>query len=45
MVLLQVAAGFVLFFNAWGMINTLAVFQTYSESGELFKASSCRSLG
>ncbi|KAH2258140.1 hypothetical protein KXW26_009625 [Aspergillus fumigatus] len=44
-IVLQVAAGFVLFFNAWGMINTLAVFQTYSESGELFKASSCRSLG
>jgi MFS family permease len=37
---LQVAAGFVLFFNSWGMINTFAVFQTYYESGELFKASS-----
>ncbi|KAF4166998.1 hypothetical protein CNMCM6936_005784 [Aspergillus lentulus] len=37
---LQVAAGFVLFFNTWGMINTFAVFQTYYESGELFKASS-----
>ncbi|GFF40456.1 riboflavin transporter MCH5 [Aspergillus udagawae] len=37
---LQVAAGFVLFFNTWGMINTFAVFQTYYESGEIFKASS-----
>ncbi|GIC89003.1 uncharacterized protein Aud_005404 [Aspergillus udagawae] len=39
---LQVAAGFVLFFNTWGMINTFAVFQTYYESGELFKASSSK---
>jgi MFS family permease len=37
---LQVAAGFVVFFNTWGMINTFAVFQTYYESGELFQASS-----
>ncbi|KAJ5587825.1 uncharacterized protein N7459_003590 [Penicillium hispanicum] len=37
---LQVAAGFMLFFNTWGMINTFAVFQTYYESGELFEASS-----
>ncbi|KAL4778457.1 major facilitator superfamily domain-containing protein [Aspergillus varians] len=37
---LQVAAGFLLFFNTWGMINTFAVFQTYYESGELFEASS-----
>ncbi|GES65077.1 monocarboxylate permease-like protein, mch4 [Aspergillus terreus] len=37
---LQVAAGFVLFFNTWGMINTFAVFQTYYERGELFEASS-----
>ncbi|KAJ6167157.1 hypothetical protein N7470_002604 [Penicillium chermesinum] len=37
---LQVAAGFVLFFNTWGMINTFGVFQTYYESGELFTASS-----
>ncbi|KAL4738534.1 monocarboxylate permease-like protein, mch4 [Aspergillus similis] len=37
---LQVAAGFVLFFNTWGMINTFAVFQTYYESGVLFEASS-----
>ncbi|CEJ93682.1 Putative Monocarboxylate permease homologue, mch4 [[Torrubiella] hemipterigena] len=37
---LQVAAGFLLFFNTWGMINTFAVFQTYYESGVLFQASS-----
>ncbi|KAJ2981913.1 hypothetical protein NQ176_g1732 [Zarea fungicola] len=37
---LQVAAGFMLFFNTWGMINTFAVFQTYYESGVLFKESS-----
>ena len=37
---LQVAAGFMLFFNTWGIINTFAVFQTYYESGELFVASS-----
>ncbi|RAK94796.1 uncharacterized protein BO80DRAFT_450783 [Aspergillus ibericus CBS 121593] len=37
---LQVAAGFVLFFNTWGMINTFAMFQTYYESGALFQASS-----
>jgi MFS family permease len=37
---LQVAAGFVLFFNTWGMISAFSVFQTYYESGELFKTSS-----
>lgn len=37
---LQVAAGFMLFFNTWGMINTFSVFQTYYESGKLFSASS-----
>ena len=37
---LQVAAGFVVFFNTWGMISAFSVFQTYYESGELFKASS-----
>ncbi|KAF2690142.1 monocarboxylate permease-like protein, mch4 [Lentithecium fluviatile CBS 122367] len=37
---LQVAAGFMLFFNTWGMLNAFAVFQTYYESGELFEASS-----
>lgn len=39
---LQVVAGFVIFFNTWGMINTFAVFQTYYESGELFTASSSK---
>jgi MFS family permease len=37
---LQVASGFVLFFNTWGMISSFSVFQTYYESGELFHASS-----
>ncbi|RYP60502.1 hypothetical protein DL770_009979 [Monosporascus sp. CRB-9-2] len=37
---LQVAAGFVLFFNTWGLISAFGVFQTYYESGELFKATS-----
>jgi len=37
---LQVAAGFMVFFNTWGLLNTFAVFQTYYESGELFEASS-----
>ena len=37
---LQVAAGFILFFNTWGMISAFSVYQTYYESGELFKASS-----
>jgi MFS family permease len=37
---LQVAAGFMIFFNTWGVINTFAVFQNYYESGELFTASS-----
>ena len=37
---LQVAAGFMLFFNTWGLLNAFAVFQTYYESGELFEASS-----
>ncbi|KAI0129798.1 monocarboxylate permease-like protein, mch4 [Xylariales sp. AK1849] len=37
---LQVAAGFIIFFNTWGMISSFSVFQTYYESGELFKASS-----
>lgn len=37
---LQVAAGFLLFFNTCGMINTFTVFQTYYESGVLFQASS-----
>ena len=37
---LQVAAGFMLFFNTWGMISAFSVFQTYYESGELFEATS-----
>ncbi|ORY04143.1 monocarboxylate permease-like protein, mch4 [Clohesyomyces aquaticus] len=37
---LQVVSGFMLFFNTWGMITAFSVFQTYYESGELFKASS-----
>ncbi|TVY60898.1 Aspyridones efflux protein apdF [Lachnellula suecica] len=37
---LQVAAGFMIFFNTWGLINTFAVFQTYYESGALFTESS-----
>src|SRR6478735_60510 len=37
---LQVAAGFVLFFNTWGMISAFSVYQTYYESGDLFQASS-----
>ncbi|KAK9366803.1 major facilitator superfamily domain-containing protein [Lipomyces kononenkoae] len=37
---LQVAGGFVIFFNTWGLINTFAVFQTYYESGALFSESS-----
>ncbi|CRG82824.1 hypothetical protein PISL3812_00170 [Talaromyces islandicus] len=37
---LQVAGGFMIFFNTWGLINTFAVFQTYYESGALFTQSS-----
>ncbi|KAB5522942.1 major facilitator superfamily domain-containing protein [Coniochaeta sp. 2T2.1] len=37
---LQVAAGFAILFNTWGMISAFSVFQTYYESGELFVASS-----
>ncbi|KAL4902030.1 hypothetical protein BDW74DRAFT_169777 [Aspergillus multicolor] len=37
---LHVAAGFMLFFNTWGMLNTFGVFQTYYESGALFTRSS-----
>ncbi|KAL2812316.1 major facilitator superfamily domain-containing protein [Aspergillus granulosus] len=37
---LQVAGGFMLFFNTWGMLNTFGVFQTYYESGALFHRSS-----
>ncbi|KAA8642767.1 hypothetical protein EYZ11_002934 [Aspergillus tanneri] len=37
---LQVAGSFFLAFNTWGMINTFGVYQTYYESGQLFKTSS-----
>ncbi|KAL4748264.1 hypothetical protein BDW72DRAFT_180887 [Aspergillus terricola var. indicus] len=37
---LHVVAGFMLFFNTWGMLNTFGVFQTYYESGALFHRSS-----
>ncbi|KAH7308531.1 monocarboxylate permease-like protein, mch4 [Stachybotrys elegans] len=37
---LQVAGAFILFFNTWGIISAFSVFQTYYESGELFRASS-----
>ncbi|KAK9427504.1 major facilitator superfamily domain-containing protein [Lipomyces doorenjongii] len=37
---LQVAGGFMIFFNTWGLINTFAVFQTYYESSALFTESS-----
>ncbi|KUJ21271.1 MFS general substrate transporter [Mollisia scopiformis] len=37
---LHVVGGFLLFFNSWGILNTLGVFQTYYESGALFTTSS-----
>ncbi|KAK7217728.1 hypothetical protein V2G26_005731 [Clonostachys chloroleuca] len=37
---LQVASGFVLFFNTWGLISAFGVFQAYYESGVLFQATS-----
>lgn len=37
---LQVLSAFLLWFNTWGIMNAYGVFQTYYESGELFKASS-----
>lgn len=36
----QVAGGFMLFFNTWGLLNTFGVYQTYYESGRLFHANS-----
>ena len=36
----QVAGGFMLFFNTWGLLNTFGVYQTYYESGRLFEANS-----
>ncbi|KAI1424869.1 monocarboxylate permease [Xylaria sp. FL1777] len=37
---LQVVAGFVINFNTWGIVSSFGVFQSYYESGVLFKASS-----
>ena len=37
---LQVAGGFSLFFNTWGILNAFGIFQTYYESGALFHESS-----
>ncbi|KFZ16889.1 hypothetical protein V501_02022 [Pseudogymnoascus sp. VKM F-4519 (FW-2642)] len=37
---LQVAAGFCIFFNTWGVLNTFGIFQTYYETGVLFNESS-----
>jgi MFS family permease len=37
---LHVLAGFMLFFNTWGLLNTFAFFQLYYESGALFTESS-----
>ena len=37
---LQVLGSFMLFFNTWGLLNTFGVFQTYYESGQLFRESS-----
>ena len=37
---LQIAGGFMIFFNTWGLLTGFSVFQTYYESGQLFKASS-----
>ncbi|KAJ4303143.1 hypothetical protein N0V90_002035 [Kalmusia sp. IMI 367209] len=37
---MQVVAAFSVFFNTWGMLNTFGVFQTYYESGALFRGES-----
>lgn len=37
---LQVAAAFFAFFNTWGLLNTFGVYQTYYETGQLFRESS-----
>lgn len=37
---MQVAAGFCIFFNTWGVLNTFGIFQTYYEDGSLFHESS-----
>ena len=36
---LQVAAGFCIFFNTWGVLNTFGIFQTYYETGVLDRKS------
>ncbi len=36
----QVIGSWMLFFNTFGLINTFGIYQTYYESGQLFKASS-----
>ncbi|KAI0877455.1 monocarboxylate permease-like protein, mch4 [Hypoxylon argillaceum] len=36
----QVAAGFVILFNTWGILSSFGVFQSYYASGDLFVASS-----
>ncbi|KAI0904632.1 monocarboxylate permease-like protein, mch4 [Ustulina deusta] len=38
----QVAAGFAINFNTWGIVSSFGVFQSYYESGDLFEASSSR---
>ncbi|CAI6237683.1 unnamed protein product [Periconia digitata] len=37
---LQVLGSWMLFFNTWGILNTFGIFQTYYESGALFRTSS-----
>lgn len=37
---LHVVGGFCLFFNSWGILNTFGVYQTYYETGALFRESS-----
>jgi len=37
---LQVAGGWMLFFNTWGLLNTFGIFQTYYEGGEIFQTTS-----
>ncbi|KAF2266561.1 MFS general substrate transporter [Lojkania enalia] len=37
---LQVALGFMPFFNAWGILNTFGVYQAYYEPSQLFSVSS-----
>ncbi|KAK6368955.1 hypothetical protein LTR64_007114 [Lithohypha guttulata] len=37
---LHVLGGFMLFFNTWGILNTFGIYQTYYESGVLFRETS-----